>query len=110
MARITKIELEQLLAATHEQLRLARERISHLEVELDIRDRRIAAGHELVRGLRKEIAGAAAPVVVIKRMVAPAKPVVTRFYRGGRLVEKTRVGNVASEKYIDEHFVEMDLA
>ena len=31
-----------------------------------------------------------------------AAPVVTRFYRGGKLWEKTRVDNVATERLVEE--------
>ena len=30
------------------------------------------------------------------------EPVVTRFYRGGKLWEKTRVGNTATERLVEE--------
>lgn len=100
MARITKLELEQLLAASNEQLRIARLKISGLELDLEIANKRIAAGHAIVRELKVAALQAAKPQVIIRKMVPVAKPVVTRFYRGGKLWEKTRTGNTAVEREV----------
>ena len=51
----------------------------------------IARLNEIIAGRR---------VVFVKPRTEP-KPVVTRFYRGGQLWDKTRVGNVATERLVE---------
>lgn len=52
----------------------------------------IARLNEIIAGRR---------VVFVKPRTEP-KPTVTRFYRGGVLWEKTRVGNTATERLVSE--------
>lgn len=40
--------------------------------------------------------------VVFVKPQRKIEPVVTRFYRGGKLWEKTRVGNMATERLVEE--------
>lgn len=101
MARITILSLQIALAEQAEQLRAARQRVGELEVNLEIANKRIARGHELVRELKAAALKVAEPRVIVRKMVKPvAGPVVTRFYRGGKLIEKTRVGNTATEREV----------
>ena len=51
----------------------------------------IARLNEIIAGRR---------VVFVKPRTEP-KPTVTRFYRNGQLWEKTRVGNVATERLVE---------
>lgn len=64
---------------------------------------RIEAGHQLVRKLKAEHQGLLAEkqVVFVRPNTAP-RPVVTRFYRSGQLIEKTRIGNVATERVVTQ--------
>lgn len=97
MARITILSLQIALAEQAEQLRKALLRAGELELDLEIANKRIAKGHELVRELKVAALQATKPAVIVRKMVKPVTPVVTRFYRGGKLIEKTRVGNTATE-------------
>lgn len=68
---------------------------------------RIEAGHQLLRQLKQEHAAVVAQyeakpkVVVVRKQPAGPRPIVTRFYRGGQLWEKTRVGNQATERLVE---------
>ena len=69
-----------------------------LRAECAQANRRIESGHQLVRKLKAEHLElmATKQVVFVRPNPAP-RPVVTRFYRGGQLIEKTRIGNKATE-------------
>ena len=74
--------------------------------ERDTLRARIDTGIAAYKTARAEIARLT-EVVTNKRVVfvkpqREAAPVVTRFYRGGKLWEKTRVGNVATERLVEE--------
>ena len=67
---------------------------------------RIETGHQLLRQLKAEHAAVVAqyeakPRVVVRKQPTEPRPVVTRFYRGGQLWEKTRVGNTATERLVE---------
>lgn len=99
MAKHTKAQLELLIEELKAQLvETTRER--------DTLRARLDTGHAAFKTLRGECERlceqlASKRVVIVKprREVAP---VVTRFYRGGQLWEKTRVGNVATERLVEE--------
>ena len=70
------------------------------------RDARILRGHDVVRSMKAEVAAlreqlATKPRAVFIKPRTEPKPVVTRFYRGGQLWEKTRVGNTATERLVE---------
>ena len=70
------------------------------------RDARILRGHDVVRAMKTEVAElreqlAVKPKAVFIKPRTEPKPVVIRFYRGGQLIEKTRVGNVTTERLIE---------
>lgn len=109
MARITKFELEQLLAAAQSEVLALRTRVSQLTADVALRDARIERGLSLVNELRREVVAlkAAPPKVIVRKMVPAGEPIVTRFTRGGKLWEKTRVGSRSTERVVDD---ERDLA
>lgn len=78
-----------------------------LRGELAQANTRIEAGHQLLRQLKAEHATVVAQyeakpkVVVVRKQPAGPRPIVTRFYRGGQLWEKTRVGNQATERLVE---------
>ena len=98
------------LAAEHDEVReqnadLRREN-DVLRSEVAQANTRIEAGHQLLRQLKAEHARMTAqyeakPKVVVRKQPAGPRPVVTRFYRGGQLWEKTRVGNQATERLVE---------
>lgn len=122
MARITLAMLQQQLTdhqsayqAASEQRDRALERLAYAE-HSDEGLKYIAAleasldkGRKLYAALRAENealkAQLAQRVVFIKPRTEP-KPVVTRFYRGGKLWEKTRIGNDATERLVERFVVE----
>lgn len=87
--------LERLAYAEHSDEGL--KYIAQLEASLD-------KGRKLYAALRAENealkAQLAQRTVFIKRPAT--KPTVTRFYRGGKLWEKTRIGNDATERLVEE--------
>lgn len=119
MARITLALLQQQLTdhqsayqAASEQRDRALERLAYAE-HSDEGLKYIAAleasldkGRKLYAALRAENealkAQMAQRTVFIKRPATKPAPVVTRFYRGGKLWEKTRVGNNATERLVEE--------
>lgn len=106
MARITTAALQAQIAELEAAQQGLVETIDDLRQQVIERDARILHGHSLVRSMKTEIAalreqlGAKPKAVFIKPCTEP-KPVVTRFYRGGQLWEKTRVGNVATERLVE---------
>lgn len=135
MARVTKAQLEEQLAAMqarlgeleqkHRELDIAYDYLheEHKEVvaqndelhrqndvlrsEVATANRRIEASHQMLRSLKAEHEVVVAQleakpkVVLVRKQAAQPKPIVTRFCRGGQLWEKTRVGNVATERVIN---------
>ena len=94
----TKAQLELLI----EELKAA---LAGAAAENEVLRARLNTGIAAFKTARGEIARlneiiAARQVVFIKPRTEP-KPVVTRFYRGGQLWEKTRVGNVATERLVE---------
>ena len=99
------------LAAEHDEVRAQntelREHNDALRDELAQANTRIEAGHQLLRRLKAEHAVVVAQyeakpkVVVVRKQPAEPRPIVTRFYRGGQLWEKTRVGNQATERLVE---------
>lgn len=93
MARVTKAQLEEQLAAM--QARLG---------ELEQKHRELDIAYDYLHEEHKEVVAqleAKPKVVLVRKQAAQPKPIVTRFYRGGQLWEKTRVGNVATERVIN---------
>lgn len=112
MARITIAQLQAQLAeerayneAAHRGLT---ETIDDLRAQVAELEARLARGHGMVKALRaendvlREQLAAKPRAVIVRPRPAEAKPVVTRFYRGGQLWEKTRVGNHATERLVEE--------
>ena len=103
------------LAAEHDEVReqntQLRAQNDMLRSEVVQANTRIEAGHQLLRQLKAEHTTVVAQyeakpkVVVVRKQPAGPRPIVTRFYRGGQLWEKTRVGNTATE-----HLVETETA
>ena len=99
------------LAAEHDEVRAQnaelREHNEELRSEVAQANTRIEAGHRLLRQLKAEHTRLAAQyeakpkVVVVRKQPAEPRPMVTRFYRGGQLWEKTRVGNQATERLVE---------
>ena len=99
------------LAAEHDEVRAQNEELraqnEELRSEVAQANTRIEAGHQLLRQLKAEHATVVAQyeakpkVVVVRKQPAGPRPVVTRFYRGGQLWEKTRVGNQATERLVE---------
>lgn len=73
---------------------------AQLQAQLDEALRRIEAGHAMVRQLRAEI-----QQLKTQHTLHRDEPVVTRFMRGGRLYEKTRIGKYATEHVVEFHVV-----
>lgn len=95
----TKAQLELLI----EELKAA---LAGAAAENEVLRARLNTGIAAFKTARGEIARlneiiAGRQVVFIKPRTEP-KPTVTRFYRGGVLWEKTRVGNVATERLVSE--------
>lgn len=134
MARTTKAQLEQQLAAlqaAYEALAEEKQQVAdacqHLSECIDVHvaqveqlcrenevlrsevaqaSRRIESGHQMLRQLKQEHAAVVAqyeakPKAIFVRTNHTPRPIVTRFYRGGQLWEKTRVGNVATERLVE---------
>lgn len=99
------------LAAEHDEVREQnkelREQNDALRSEVAQANARIEAGHQLLRRLKAEHATVVAQyeakpkVVVVRKQPTEPRPVVTRFYRGGQLWEKTRLGNQATERLVE---------
>ena len=98
------------MATTKAQLELlleeARTQLEETACERDTLQARVDAGiaaYKTLRGecerLREQLV--AKHVVIVKPRREPVA-VTTRFYRGGQLWEKTRVGNVATERLVEE--------
>ena len=105
MARITIAALQAQIAELEAAQRGLVETIDDLRQQVAERDARILCGHDLVRSMKTEVTAlreqlAAKPKAVFIKPRTEPKPVVTRFYRGGQLWEKTRVGNVATERLV----------
>ena len=95
---MTKKELEVLIEELKAEL-------AATAAERDTLRARIDTGIAAYKTARAEIARLT-EVVANKRVVfvkpqREAAPVITRFYRGGKLWEKTRVGNVATERLVE---------
>lgn len=95
----TKAQLELLI----EELKAA---LAGAAAENEVLRAQLNTGIAAFKTARGEIARlneiiAGRQVVFIKPRTEP-KPTVTRFYRGGVLWEKTRVGNVATERLVSE--------
>ena len=95
---MTKKELEVLIEELKAEL-------AATAAERDTLRARIDTGIAAYKTARAEIARltevvANKRVVFVKPRTEP-KPVVARFYRGGKLWEKTRVGNVATERLVE---------
>ena len=106
MARITIAALQAQIAELEAAQRGLVETIDDLRQQLAERDARILRGHDVVRSMKAEVAAlreqlAVKPKAVFIKPRTEPKPVVTRFYRGGQLWEKTRVGNVATERLVE---------
>lgn len=94
----TKAQLELLI----EELKAA---LAGAAAENEVLRARLNTGIAAFKTARGEIARlneiiAGRRVVFVKPRTEP-KPVVTRFYRGGQLWEKTRVGDVATERLVE---------
>lgn len=99
------------LQAEHDEVRAQNDELraqnDALRGEVAQANTRIEAGHQLLRQLKAEHAQVVAQyeakpkVVVVRKQPAGPRPVVTRFYRGGQLWEKTRVGNQATERLVE---------
>lgn len=99
------------LREEHDEVRAQNEELrtqnDALRGEVAQANTRIEAGHQLLRQLKAEHAQVVAQyeakpkVVVVRKQPAGPRPVVTRFYRGGQLWEKTRVGNQATERLVE---------
>ena len=106
MARITIAALQAQIAELEAAQRGLVETIDDLRQQVAERDERILRGHDVVRSMKTEVAAlheqlAAKPKAIFIKPRTEPKPVVTRFYRGGQLWEKTRVGNVATERLVE---------
>ena len=106
MARITIAALQAQIAELEAAQRGLVETIDDLRQQVAERDARILRGHDLARAMKTEVAAlreqlAVKPKAVFIRPRTEPKPVVTRFYRGGQLWEKTRLGNVATERLVE---------
>lgn len=106
MARITIAALQAQIAELNETIVGLSGTIDDLRQQLAERDARILRGHDVVRAMKTEIAAlreqlAAKPRAVFIKQRTEPQPVVTRFYRGGQLWEKTRVGNTATERLVE---------
>ena len=94
-------------AETREQNADLRAQNDALRGEVAQANTRIEVGHQLLRQLKAEHAQVVAQyeakpkVVVVRKQPVEPRPVVTRFYRGGQLWEKTRVGNQATERPVE---------
>ena len=107
MARITIAALQAQIAELEAAQRGLVETIDDLRQQVAERDARILCGHDLARSMKTEIAAlreqlAAKPKAIFVKPRTEPKPVVTRFYRGGQLWEKTRLGNTATERLVAE--------
>lgn len=95
----TKAQLELLLEEARTQLEAVTRERDTLRARVDTG----IAAYKTLRGeaerLREQLV--AKHVVVVKPRREPSA-VTTRFYRGGQLWEKTRVGNVATERLVEE--------
>lgn len=94
----TKKELEILVEELKAQLAATAGERDTLRARLDTG----LAAYKTLRGQYEEVREQlkARRVVFVKPHTEP-QPVVTRFYRGGRLWEKTRVGNRATERLVE---------
>lgn len=94
----TKKELEILVEELKTQLAATAGERDTLRARLDTG----LAAYKTLRGQYEEVREQlkARRVVFVKPRTEP-QPVVTRFYRGGRLWEKTRVGNRATERLVE---------
>ena len=106
MARITIAALQAQIAELEAAQRGLVETIDDLRQQVAERDARILRGHDVVRAAKAEVSALreqleAKPKVVFVKPRTEPKPVVTRFYRGGQLWEKTRVGNTATERLVE---------
>lgn len=95
----TKAQLELLI----EELKAA---LAGAAAENEVLRARLNTGIAAFKTARGEIARlneiiAGRRVVFVKPRTEP-KPIVTRFYRGGQLWEKTRLGNTATERLVSE--------
>ena len=107
MARITIAALQAQIAELEAAQRGLVETIDDLRQQVIERDARILRGHDLARAMKTEVAAlreqlAVKPKAVFIRPRTEPKPVVTRFYRGGQLWEKTQLGNTATERLVAE--------
>ena len=105
MAHITIAVLQAQIAELEAAQRGLVETIDDLRQQMAERDTRILRGHDVVRSMKVEIVAlreqlAVKPKAIFIKPRTEPKPVVTRFYRGGQLWEKTRVGNVATERLV----------
>ena len=106
MARITIAALQAQIAELEAAQRGLVETIDDLRQQVAERDARVLRGHDVVRAAKAEVSALreqleAKPKVVFVKPRTEPKPVVTRFYRGGQLWEKTRVGNTATERLVE---------
>lgn len=106
MARITIAALQAQIAELEAAQRGLVETIDDLRQVVAERDARILRGHDVVRAMKTEIVAlreqlAVKPKAIFVKPRTEPKPAVTRFYRGGQLWEKTRVGNVATERLVE---------
>ena len=94
----TKAQLELLI----EELKTA---LAGAAAENEVLRARLNTGIAAFKTARGEIARLneiiAGRRVVFVKPRTESKPVVTRFYRGGQLWEKTRVGDVATERLVE---------
>ena len=106
MARITIAALQAQIAELEAAQQGLVETIDDLRQQVAERDARILRGHDVVREMKAEVVALreqleAKPKVVFVKPRTEPKPAVTRFYRGGQLWEKTRVGNAATERLVE---------
>ena len=94
----TKKELEILVEELKAQLAATAGERDTLRARLDTG----LAAYKVLRGQYEEVREQLkARRVVFVKPQRKVEPVVTRFYRGGKLWEKTRVGNVATERVVE---------
>ena len=94
----TKKELEILVEELKAQLAATAGERDTLRARLDTG----LAAYKVLRGQYEEVREQLkARRVVFVKPQRKVEPVVTRFYRNGQLWEKTRVGNVATERLVE---------
>lgn len=95
----TKKELEILVEELKAQLAVTAGERDTLRARLDTG----LAAYKVLRGQYEEVREQLkARRVVFVKPQRKVEPVITRFYRGGKLWEKTRVGNTATERLVEE--------